>query len=93
MKQISDTHGTPDILVNNAATNPYFGPLMGLEWSAFDKTIAVNLKGPLELSRKLVQSHTQKKLYEQRTNCTTFNHTRIQYFWLGGSSLYKVYMG
>lgn len=60
MKQISDTHGTPDILVNNAAANPYFGPLMGLEWSAFDKTIAVNLKGPLELSRKLVQSHTQK---------------------------------
>ncbi len=34
-------------LVNNAATNPYFGPLLGIEEAAFDKTIEVNLKGPI----------------------------------------------
>ena len=34
-------------LVNNAATNPYFGPLLGIEEAAFDKTIEVNLKGPM----------------------------------------------
>jgi NAD(P)-dependent dehydrogenase (short-subunit alcohol dehydrogenase family) len=41
-------------LVNNAATNPYFGPLLGIEDSAFDKTIEVNLKGPLAASRAFV---------------------------------------
>ncbi|MBT8166000.1 MAG: SDR family oxidoreductase, partial [Acidimicrobiia bacterium] len=38
-------------LVNNAATNPYFGPMLAIEDSAFDKTIEVNLKGPLAASR------------------------------------------
>ena len=36
-----------DILVNNAATNPYFGPLIDAEEAAWDKTFEVNLKGPL----------------------------------------------
>jgi NAD(P)-dependent dehydrogenase (short-subunit alcohol dehydrogenase family) len=35
----------PDILVNNAATNPYFGPMLDAELAAFDKTVAVNLRG------------------------------------------------
>ena len=37
--------GTVDILVNNAATNPYFGPLAQTPESAFDKTFEVNIKG------------------------------------------------
>ena len=41
-------------LVNNAATNPYFGPLLGIEEAAFDKTVEVNLKGPLTASRHFV---------------------------------------
>lgn len=44
-----------DGLVNNAATNPYFGPLLGGEHRAFDKTLEVNLKGPFELSRQVAQ--------------------------------------
>ncbi|MCU1345123.1 MAG: putative oxidoreductase [Acidimicrobiia bacterium] len=39
--------GTLDILVNNAATNPYYGPMLGISPSQFDKTIQVNLRGPL----------------------------------------------
>ena len=39
--------GSIDILVNNAATNPYFGPLMGLDVSRAQKTVAVNQLGPL----------------------------------------------
>ncbi|HEV7888369.1 MAG TPA: SDR family oxidoreductase, partial [Acidimicrobiales bacterium] len=31
-----------DILVNNAATNPYMGPLMGIDRSRADKTVQVN---------------------------------------------------
>ncbi len=49
--QAADAFGTPDLLVNNAATNPYFGPMMGLEWGAWDKTFEVNLKGPWALTR------------------------------------------
>jgi len=39
--------GGVDILVNNAATNPYFGPIMEIDPSRFDKTVAVNWRGPL----------------------------------------------
>lgn len=37
--------GRLDILVNNAATNPYFGTAMDAPEWAFDKTVAVNMKG------------------------------------------------
>jgi NAD(P)-dependent dehydrogenase (short-subunit alcohol dehydrogenase family) len=39
--------GALDILVNNAATNPYFGKALDIELSAFDKTVEVNWRGPL----------------------------------------------
>lgn len=47
--------GTIDGLVNNAATNPYFGPMLGIEESAFDKTFEVNVKGPLVATRTFVE--------------------------------------
>ncbi len=47
--------GTIHGLVNNAATNPYFGPMLAIEDGAFDKTIEVNLKGPLAASRAFVE--------------------------------------
>lgn len=39
--------GGLDILVNNAATNPYLGPTLGVDRPRFDKTVQVNLAGPL----------------------------------------------
>lgn len=42
-------------LVNNAATNPYFGPMLAIEEAAFDKTFEVNVKGPLMASRAFVE--------------------------------------
>lgn len=39
--------GRIDILVNNAATNPYMGPTLGVDMPRFDKTVQVNLRGPL----------------------------------------------
>jgi len=44
--EVGSRFGRLDILVNNAATNPYFGPMEGAPESAWDKTLAVNLKGP-----------------------------------------------
>jgi len=42
-------------LVNNAATNPYFGPLIDTPDAAIDKTLEVNLKGYLYTARALVK--------------------------------------
>ena len=39
--------GSLDIFVNNAATNPYAGPMMDVDQSRFDKTFQVNLRGPV----------------------------------------------
>ncbi len=39
--------GGLDILVNNAATNPYFGPTLEVDEGRFDKTFQVNLRGPV----------------------------------------------
>ena len=39
--------GGLDILVNNAATNPYFGASMGVDPARYDKTFQVNLRGPV----------------------------------------------
>lgn len=42
--------GGLDILVNNAAINPYFGPIEGSDSGIFDKIMDVNVKAPWELS-------------------------------------------
>lgn len=39
--------GAIDIFVNNAATNPYAGPMMEVDQSRYDKTFQVNLRGPV----------------------------------------------
>jgi NAD(P)-dependent dehydrogenase (short-subunit alcohol dehydrogenase family) len=43
---VQQTCSALHILVNNAATNPYFGDMMGADERAWDKTNDVNLKGP-----------------------------------------------
>jgi NAD(P)-dependent dehydrogenase (short-subunit alcohol dehydrogenase family) len=37
--------GRVDILINNAGTNPYFGPLIDADPAVWDKTFEVNLRG------------------------------------------------
>ncbi len=51
VEQTVEAFGGIDILINNAATNPVFGPLELTEQKAFDKIMAVNLKGPFELAK------------------------------------------
>ena len=50
IEQTITTYGRLDILINNAATNPYFGPVEGLTPAAYQKTLDVNLTAALELS-------------------------------------------
>lgn len=42
---VENTYGRLDILVNNAATNFYFGEILDAPEEAWDKTMEVNLKG------------------------------------------------
>lgn len=46
IEKIKEKHGRLDILINNAATSPYYGPMIDAQESAWDKTFDVNLKGP-----------------------------------------------
>jgi NAD(P)-dependent dehydrogenase (short-subunit alcohol dehydrogenase family) len=45
--------GKVDVLVNNAGTNPHFGPLLGAGDGAWDKTFEVNLKGYFWCAREV----------------------------------------
>ena len=47
--------GQVDVLVNNAATNPHFGPLLDVEEGAWDKTFEVNCKGYFWMSREVAR--------------------------------------
>ncbi len=53
--------GRVDILVNNAATNPYLGPMIDIDLPRLDKTHDVNLRGPFvwiqECWRQSMQEH------------------------------------
>jgi len=55
MKTIKDRFGRLDILVNNAAANPYFGEMIEAEEWAWDKTNEVNLKGPFFMTTEAVK--------------------------------------
>ena len=39
--------GAIDVLVNNAAANPYFGPMVDVDLERWQKTVDVNLRGTL----------------------------------------------
>ena len=45
LNAIEAKHGRLDILINNAAANPYFGPIVDTGVDAFQKTVDVNIRG------------------------------------------------
>lgn len=49
-QEIDARHGRLDILVNNAAANPYYGHILDTPVSAFEKTVEVNLRGYFYMS-------------------------------------------
>ena len=50
-KAVDERFGQLDILVNNAATNPYFGEMINMDEGAWNKTLEVNLKGPFFMTQ------------------------------------------
>lgn len=51
VQKVIDKYGQLDILVNNASTNPIFGPVHETSLEAFDKIMNVNVKACFELCR------------------------------------------
>lgn len=43
--EVAGSQGRLDILVNNAAANPYYGPALDMELATYQKTVDVNLRG------------------------------------------------
>ena len=52
VKATLDAFGGLDILVNNAATNPYMGKSIEIDEARYDKTFQVNLRGPFFWTQK-----------------------------------------
>jgi NAD(P)-dependent dehydrogenase (short-subunit alcohol dehydrogenase family) len=52
--------GRVDGVVNNAATNPYFGPMIDTPDAAMDKTFEVNVRGYLYVARAFVKHARQR---------------------------------
>lgn len=50
VEKVMEKYGRIDILINNAGTNPYFGPIHKMPLAAYQKTMDVNLNSALELS-------------------------------------------
>ena len=55
-----EQYGGVDILVNNAAINPVFGPIEEAQEAAFDKIMDVNLKAPWVLSNLVLPSMKER---------------------------------
>ena len=43
--QLDAAGRAPTLLVNNAAANPYFGPMLDMDLGSYEKTVEVNLRG------------------------------------------------
>ncbi|MDB4986925.1 MAG: short-chain dehydrogenase [Myxococcaceae bacterium] len=52
---VAEKHGRLDILINNAAANPYFGPIQDTDLGAFQKTVDVNIRGYFYMSASAVK--------------------------------------
>lgn len=81
---VTTEFGVPDILVNNAATNPYFGPFLEVSDSAWDKTFDVNVKGYFVASRAVA-----RKLLDAGKHGSIINVASI--YGLRGAPLQGVY--
>lgn len=55
VKAAVEKYGHLDVLVNNAATNPHFGPMLTIEDGQWDKTFEVNVKGYFNATRAVAQ--------------------------------------
>jgi NAD(P)-dependent dehydrogenase (short-subunit alcohol dehydrogenase family) len=54
VEQTVETYGRVDVAVNNAATNPHFGPLLTADEGQWDKILDTNAKGAFRVCKAVV---------------------------------------
>jgi dehydrogenase/reductase SDR family protein 4 len=50
VKEVMEKYGRVDILINNAGTNPYYGPIHKMPQEVYQKTMDININSAIELS-------------------------------------------
>jgi len=61
VKEVIERFSRIDILVNNAATNPYMGPVLGADLAAWDKTFEVNVRGMFVLTKLVFEASMEER--------------------------------
>lgn len=61
VKTVMERFSRIDILVNNAATNPYMGPVVNAELAAWDKTFEVNVRGMFVLTKLVYEASMEAR--------------------------------
>ena len=60
VEKVLKEYGRIDILINNAGTNPYFGPISKMPENLYQKTMDINVNSAIELSN-LVYPHMKNQ--------------------------------
>ena len=60
VEKVIKKYGRIDVLINNAGTNPYFGPISKMPVNLYQKTMDINVNASIELSN-LVYPHMKKQ--------------------------------
>lgn len=66
-------HGRVDVLVNNAATNPYAGPTIDVDLPRWEKTLQVNVTAPLVWTQLV----WQKSMKDGDGGCSVINISSV----------------
>ena len=61
IQQTVDQFGRLDVMINNAAANPYFGNVLDMGFAAIQKTIEVNIEGYFHMSQLAGQQMREQK--------------------------------
>lgn len=60
LRETKTVYGGVDILVNNAATNPHFGPILSADEGQWAKILDINLVGYFRVAKACVESMLQR---------------------------------
>ena len=60
VERVTDEWGGVDVLVNNAATNPHYGPVLSSDAGHWDKTYDVNVKGYFRMVQACAPSMAER---------------------------------
>lgn len=75
-KAVEKDFGKIDVLVNNAATNPYAGPTIDVDLPRWEKTLSTNLTAPLAWT----QAVWQKSMRQSAGGCSVINVVSVGAF-------------